>query len=292
MTTSVASAPGLAQSVLGQPPAFPDVTGGAVPVAARRGKRHPILFLIDTSGSTGSTFRGGDADIDHIHKIVTGTFRNLRYPASGSDLEAVHGDIDASLITYSDPYKVVVPWTMATNLDPDLRPFVADGGTSTGAALQYGLGYIGHRLRYYKSANISHSRPLLLHYTDGAPTDMKPGSPEWQNIQSRLARLNPDPERRFATIRHLISANGAAVDRYASLAGASTAANGIELLSQLSGPRSVLALDSHPDLVIESIDLLTNIIEGVTNIFGAYEPDPDEIVRDAVQDLKHIKPIA
>ena len=295
MTTSVASAPGLSQSASGSaPPSFPDGTGGAVPAPSRRGTRHPILFLIDTSGSTGFDFQangpGPDADIHRIHKVVQSTFRNLRYPTAGTDLETEQENIDVSLITYNDGYKVHVPWTMATNIDANIPPFDADGGTRTGAALQYALGYIGHRLRYYNSSNLKHGRPIILHYTDGAPTDMQPGDPTWQAVQARLHRLNPDPERRFATVRHLIAANGMAADKLQQHLGWATSDNGIELLSKLSGLKSTLALDNHPDVVGDMVEFITAFIEGVTQIFGAHEPDHDEVTDNALANSTHIKP--
>lgn len=275
--------------------AFPDSTKGAVPAPSRRGTRFPILFLIDTSGSTGfDPQTGGDgpgADIHRINAALQGLLRNLRYPTEGTDLAAEQDNIDVAIITYNDNLRVELPWTMATQLDPNLAPFKADGGTRTGAALQYALGYIGHRVRYYISQNIKHGRPTILHFTDGAPTDMEPGDTAWQACQSRLFKVNPqnDPEKRFAVIRHLIAANGADPLRSVLGLGGGLNGTGLDLLGQLSGPKSALTLEDHPDLLGELVEFMTTFVEGVTNIFGSHEPDPDEVTDQAVQDLKHIK---
>jgi uncharacterized protein YegL len=286
----------LAQTALDQAlGGFPDSTKGAVPSPSRRGTRFPMLFLIDTSGSTGfDPQTGGDgpgADIHRINTAIEGMFRNLRYPTDGTDLAAEQDNIDVSLITYNDSLRVEVPWTMATQLDPNLVPFKADGGTRTGAALGYGLGYIGHRIRYYIGQNIKHGRPTIIHFTDGAPTDMTPGDANWKAVQARLHKVSPlnDPEKRFAVIRHLIAANGADPLRSQLVLGGGLTGTGLQVLSQLSGAKSTLALEDHPDLVGELVEFMTTFVEGVTNIFGSHEADPDEVTDTALQDLTHIK---
>ena len=278
------------------PASFPDSTKGAVPGPSRRGTRFPMLFLVDTSGSSGvdftsQTINGPDADIHRINAAVQGLFRNLRYPTSGSDLAAEQDNIDVSLITYNDNLRVEVPWTMATQLDPAITPFTAQDGTRTGAALQYALGYIGHRLRYYITQNIKHGRPTIIHFTDGAPTDMTPGDAMWQAVQSRLFKVNPqnDPEKRFAVIRHMIADNGANPVRAAFQLSNGTTATGLDVLSQLSGPKSTLALSDHPELLDELVEFMTTFVEGVTNIFGSHEPDPDDVTDSALENLSHIK---
>jgi uncharacterized protein YegL len=286
----------LSQGVLDQAQdGFPDGFSGTVPAPSRRGTRFPMLFLVDTSGSTGwdpvVQGPGPNADIHRINGAIQGLFRNLRYPADGSDLAAEQDNIDIALITYNTSYRVHVPWTMATQLDPNLTPFNPDGGTSTGAALKYGLGYIGHRLRYYRQNNIKHGRPTVFHFTDGAPTDMAPGDATWQAVQAALYKVSPlnDPERRFATVRHLISANGADPVQTQLQVGGGTIGTGVTMLSELSGQKSTLVLEDHPDLLAELVEFMTTFVEGVTSIFGANEADPDEVTDAALDNLGHIR---
>jgi len=286
----------IAQTVISQAQGgFPDSTKGAVPAPSQRGTRFPILFLVDTSGSTGfdpqTQSDGPGADIHRINAAIQGLFRNLRYPTDGTDLAAEQENIDVSLITYYDSLRVEVPWTIATQLDPAVSPFKASGGTKTGAALQYALGYIGHRIRYCIANNIKHGRPTILHFTDGAPTDMLPGDTTWQAVQSRLFKVTPktDPEKQFAVIRHLISANGADPLRSQFQLPGGGVTTGLNLLGQLSGPKSTLVLDDHPDVIGELVEFMTTFVEGVTNIFGSHEPDPSEVTDDALQNLNHIK---
>lgn len=286
----------LAQSQLDQVVGgFPDAAGGAVPGPSRRGTRFPILFLVDTSGSTGfdpqTGGAGPGADIHRITTAIEGLFRNLRYPTDGSDLAAEQDNIDVALITYNSVLRVERPWTMASQLDPTIGPFRADGGTSTGAALTYALGYIGHRIRYYLGQNIKHGRPTIIHFTDGAPTDMTPGDVLWHAVQARLHKVSPlnDPEKRFATVRHLIAANGADPLRSQHALGGGLVGTGLDLLSQLSGAKTTLALDDHPDVVGELVEFMTTFVEGVTNIFGSHEGDTDAATDNALEDLKHIK---
>lgn len=286
----------IAQTALDQSQGtFPDSTRGAVPAPSRRGTRFPMLFLIDTSGSTGhdpqTNGEGPGADIHRINSAIQGLLRNLRYPTEGSDLAAEQDNIDVAIVSYNDGVRVELPWTMATQLDPNLAPLKSHGGTKTGAALKYALGYIGHRIRYYISQNIKHGRPTVLHFTDGVPTDMAPGDATWQAVQASLFKVNPqnDPEKRFAVIRHLIAANGADPLRTAISLGGGLNGTGLQLLSQLSGPASTLTLEDHPDLLGELVEFMTTFVEGVTNIFGSHEPDIDEITDAAVQDLTTIK---
>lgn len=286
----------IAQSVLDQTQGgFPDIFGGTVPAPSRRGTRFPMLFLVDVSGSMGLDYQvggpGPDADIHRINKAIQGLFQTLRYPTDGTDLAAEQDNIDVTLITYNDGLRVVVPWTMATNLDPNLKPFTADGGTRTGAALKYALGYIGHRLRYYHQNNIKHGRPTIMHFTDGDPTDMEPGDVTWKEVQAALYKVSPvnDPEKRFATVRHLIAANGADPMKAKFQLPGGSVGSGLQVLSQLSGDKTTLILEDHPDLLGELVEFMTSFVEGVTNIFGSHEPDPDEITDDALENLDHIK---
>ncbi|MBU2532103.1 MAG: VWA domain-containing protein [Alphaproteobacteria bacterium] len=286
----------IAQSVMDQTPdAFPDITGGAVPAPSQRGTRFPILFLIDTSGSTGhdpqTNGPGPGADIHRINAAVQGIFRNLRYPPSGTDLAAEQENIDISLISYNSRYRVNVPWTMATQLDPNIAPLQPDGVTCTGAALTYALGYIGHRIRYYTANNIRYGRPTLMHFTDGQPTDMAPGDATWKAVQAALYRVSPlnDPENRFAVIRHLVAANGNNPLTAQLKLGNGSVGTGLSLLAELSGERSALVLEDHPDLLNELVEFVTTFVSGVTNIFGQHDPDPDEVTDDALQNLDHIK---
>jgi uncharacterized protein YegL len=287
----------LSQSLMDQTPdAFPDLTdgGGHVPAASQRGTRFPIMLLVDTSGSTGyDPQTGGDgpgADIHRINAAIQGIFQNLRYPTSGTDLAAEQENIDVCLISYNSRYRVNVPWTMATQLDPNIAPLKADGGTHTGAALTYALGYIGHRIRYYSANNINYGRPTLLHFTDGQPTDMAPGDATWTAIQAALYRVSPlnDPENRFAVIRHLVAGNGNnPLTTQLPLANGSIG-TGLSLLAELSGERTALVLEDHPDLLNELVEFVTTFISGVTNIFGADELDPDAVTDDAIQNLERI----
>jgi uncharacterized protein YegL len=227
---------------------FPDATGGAVPSRIAARKRFPVLFLVDVSGSTGDDPEnphipsGPNADIHRLNRVITQTLQTLRTPTPGTDLANQQSSLDICLMTYSDSYKVIIPWTVASNLNPNIAPFTTEGSTHTAKALNYPLGYMKHRLRYYRSQNLKSGRPIILHFTDGAPTDMKPGEPAWEAVKTQLKNLTPDVETRHVDVRHLITANGADPKRSNVLLPDGTSTTGLNMLALLSGDKAGLPL--------------------------------------------------
>lgn len=280
---------------MAQSTSYSSIPKGNVPPPAMRYTRYPFLFLVDTSGSTGFDHQaqglGPQADIHQINRAIQGMLGKLRYPET-DELKSVHEGLEVCVVTYNSRYDIELPWTRAPDLNPSLHDFVPDGMTHTYAALTFAFGYIADRLRYYRDQNLKFGRPYVLHFTDGAPTDMKPGDAYWKEIQSRISNLigtAGDPEKKLVDLRHMVTHNAVDPTRSQIKLDANRCVTGFELLTELSGKKSAFALDDHPDMVTELVDFVTQIIIDITTSFGASEADPDDITQDAARNAKHIK---
>ena len=120
------------------------------------------------------------------------------------------------------------------------------------------------------------------------------GDAAWNEVQTSLFRANGhnDPEKRFAVIRHMIAANGVDPIRAQNGLAGGNVGTGLQMLSDLSGPNSTLALEDHPDVVSDLVEFMTAFVDGVTQIFGSAEADFDAITDEAVENLNHIKKVA
>jgi uncharacterized protein YegL len=79
--------------------------------------------------------------------------------------------------------------------DFEITPLMARGGTPLGEAILKAVDMIEERKQQYKQQGIDYYRPWLFVITDGAPTDMEPGSTIWNTVVDRVHR--GEAEKRF-----------------------------------------------------------------------------------------------
>lgn len=226
-------------------------------------KRYPFVFLIDVSGSTGDA---PDPDIVHINNALASLMDTLRKPTPSSDLAKQIDQVDVCMIAYSDEVNELLPWRTADQIPTTPPHLVPLGGTSTAKALEYALARIGDRLAYYDRDGLGFGMPHIIHLTDGAMNDAKPGSPRWDALKSRLCQLDgrANSEKRVATLMNFISPKGCQKD-WVEVDGRKM--SGIELLSELTGPGSIYELGKELSSFEGLVKLITVTISYITRKF-------------------------
>lgn len=233
-------------------------------------KRYPFTILVDVSGSTGDL---PDPDIVHINDALANLIDTLRKPTPSSKLAKELEHVDVSIVAYSEEVTELLPWRTCDQLPTTAPLLVPLGGTATGKALEYTLSRIGDRLSYYNREGIGFGLPHIIHLTDGAMNDIKPGEPRWNDIKSKLEELDgrAHSEKRGVAMINFISPKGCQKD-WVEIDGRKM--SGIDLLSELSGPGSIFELGKELSSFAELVKLITVTITAVTRKFG---------IRDAVK---------
>jgi uncharacterized protein YegL len=240
-----------------------------IPAAVTRKTRFPIVVLVDVSGSTGfdPTGAGGsNADIHRINNSMQKIISMLRSPIPGSPLADNRDNIDLAILTYSNDVAVNLPWTPATNLPPMIPPFDPQAGTETGKAILFAISYALKHYAQLKRQNIKCGMPNIFHITDGAPTDMKPGSPIWNEVQSNLARMSPNPEQKYIALKSFITANGCDVNSGGTTLDDGRRVTGLELMGELSNGAQTYELINTEDAFHDMVQLITVLIEHATQL--------------------------
>lgn len=236
---------------------------GMVPAKKKHLKRYPFIFLIDISGSTGT---GTDPDINHINRAIADLTDQLRNPAPSSPIASTVDQIDICIITYSNTPTIEVPWSTAPALPASIPPFAAGGCTNTGLALETAMAQIGARLNYYKDPanNISSAMPHIIHLSDGYPTDMQPGDPQWNALQDKLSNIdgNKNVEKKYANILHFVAPNGCMSN------SATGVPSGQDVLAQLSGKGAVYDMAKEVGNFSQLVVTVTVIISKITQNFS------------------------
>lgn len=245
---------------------------GLVPEASKHKKRYPFIFLIDISGSTGV---GTDPDIHHINRAVADLLDQLRNPPPSAPHVDTVDQIDFCIITYSNAPTIEVPWTDAPHLPPSIPPFVPGGTTHTADALEFAITQIRARLNYYKDPanNIASNIPHIIHLSDGKPTDMAPGDPRWQKLQTRLSRIdgNKNIEEKLTTIFHFVAPNGCLPDHV------NNNPSGQEILAALSGKGAVYDTANDVGNFSQMVEVVTLLIANITHNFSSTDAIDDAI---------------
>ncbi|WP_414463318.1 vWA domain-containing protein [Hyphomicrobium sp. DY-1] len=230
-------------------------------------KRFPFIFLIDVSGSTGLP---PDPDIDHINQAMATLLDMLKKPTPSSELAQHVDQIDVTILAYSDNVTQYLDWSTVENLPASIPPMQPLNGTATGKALEAALEKVAERLRYYRdpSRKIPFGMPHILHLTDGAMNDTKPGEPRWNEIKDRLTQIDgrANPEKKYATLLNFISPKGLIAD-WVEIEGQKM--SGKELLQQLSGEKSVYEMGSEIHTFQELVKLITVVITKITKNLSA-----------------------
>lgn len=225
--------------------------------------RFPFVLLVDTSHSTAFE---PHPDINYINKALADFIKVLREPAPGSQLAREQPKIDVSIIQYSDTPREVLAWTTAQNL-PALPELKASGGTATGLALTEAVHAIGRRVEYWKRQRVNCGRGHIIHFTDGAMKDIAPGTPGWELIASKLARLSgARTEKSKIPVFTFLSPKG---DNGEKVEAMGREWSGRELITELTGKEALFDLvganpqDNFDTLVRLTTVLMTNISTGV-----------------------------
>jgi uncharacterized protein YegL len=240
---------------------------GFVPPTLSARKRYPFVFIIDISGSTGME---PDPDIHHINKAISILLDTLRNPTPSSELQKQVDSLDICIICYSDRPREIVPWSIVQNLPPAVQTLTPEYATGTGAAIEMALQQISNRLHYYQDPNnnFASGMPHIIHITDGAMTDMKPGDARWTQIKQRLDNINgvTNPEKKTVTMLHFVSPKGCDRERININGRMMT---GQQLLSELTGPDTVFEMGREIGSFEVLIRLITVAITSITKNFGA-----------------------
>lgn len=236
---------------------------GAVPGDKSHLKRFPFVLLVDTSQSTAFE---PHPDINYINKALADFITALRDPPPGSKLAREQPKVDVAIIQYSDTPRQILDWTIAQNL-PDLPELKASGGTATGAALTEAFHAIGRRIKYYERNGLNSGRAHIIHFTDGAIKDIAPGTPGWDLVATKLAKLTgARTEKSKIPVFSFLSPKG---DNGETVEALGRTWTGRDLLTELTGKDALFDLvganpqDSFDKLVRLTTVLMTNISTGV-----------------------------
>lgn len=256
---------------------------GTVPEKKKHLKRYPFVFLIDVSGSTGEP---PDPDINHINAALSALLESLRKPAPSSALAQQVDMVDVSIVGYSDNAFEVLPWSTVENLPLSIPQLTPLNGTATGKGIEFALEEIAERLRHYRDEKIKSGMPHIIHLTDGAMNDTKPGDARWNAIVSRLSNLDgrANVEKRIATIVHFVSPKGCVAGKI-EVNGRKM--SGQELLAELSGVASVHEMGKELSTFEKLVKLITVVITRVTQNFGIQ--DSLARAKESIKDPKATK---
>jgi uncharacterized protein YegL len=227
-------------------------------------KRYPFVFLVDVSGSTGD---GADPDIGHINTALANIMDILRNPTPGSELARQVDHVDVCLIAYSDDVNELMGWKPADKIPATIPHLVPMGGTSTAKAVERALERIGDRLSFYKMKNKGFGMPHIIHFTDGAMNDAKPGEARWNALQSKLTQVDgrANSEKRIATMMNFIAPKGCEKE-FVEING--NKMSGADLLALLCGPKSIYEMGKEVTSFESLVYLITVTITKITKNFG------------------------
>ncbi len=239
---------------------------GFVPPTLAGKKRYPFVFIIDVSGSTGME---PDPDINHINRAISILLDTLRNPTPSSELQKQVDAIDICILAYSSHTTEILPWSIVQNLPPAVQPLTPQSSTGTGGAIEQALRHISDRLHYYDDpANcFAYGMPHIIHLTDGAMTDMKPGDARWNAIKQRLDNIGgvTNPEKQSVTMLHFVSPKGCIRD-IINVGGRPM--SGQQLLAELTGANTVFEMGREIGSFEQLIRLITVAITSITRDFG------------------------
>lgn len=243
----------------------------SIPDGATRKTRFPIVLLVDISGSTSHdpTGAGGaNADIHRINNAIQKIISMLRSPPAGSPLADNRDSIDVTILTYSNDVEINLPWTPAEQLPPMIPPFTPRLLTHTGEAILFAISYALKHYVKLRNHNIKCGMPNIFHITDGAPTDMEPGTPLWAEVQANLARMSPNPEKKYIALKSFITANGCDVNSGGSQLSNGQYVTGLELMGQLANGAETYELANSEDAFHDMVQLFTVLITHATQLIN------------------------
>lgn len=230
----------------------------------RGAERYPFLFLVDVSGSTGEP---PDPDIAHINAALNLLLDKLRNPPKDSQLQKNRDLIDVCIVAYSDDVELVLDWMPANKLPATIKALKPLNDTCTAKALLDSIEKIGERLRDLRAAKIPFGHPHIVHLTDGAMKDAAPGDARWQELTSKLTRIDgrANSEKKYCTLVNFITPKGMQ-QGFVDINGKRM--SGKDLLDQLCGDKVVFDMGKTVGSFEEMVQLVARFITNVTNNFG------------------------
>ncbi len=130
------------------------------------------VFVLDTSGSMGG-------------EKITALNEGLKYfkdEVSKDDLASKR--VDLAVLTFGSTVKELSPFSSIDNFEP--QNLEASGSTPMGEAIVRALDLVEERKREYRSQGTDYYRPWVFLLTDGEPTDLQPGTPQWTEVVKRV----------------------------------------------------------------------------------------------------------
>jgi len=88
--------------------------------------------------------------------------------------------VDLAVVSFGGNVNVLHDFSSIEAFDPP--QLAANGQTPMGQAILKAVELIEQRKAHYKSNAVDYFRPWIFMITDGEPTDMSPGNPQWQEV--------------------------------------------------------------------------------------------------------------
>lgn len=213
--------------------------GSAVPANQSMLTHLLILLLIDISLSMGE---GPDPDIVAVQRMAQNLIDDLAAnPTPGVVVEV-------AIMAYNHEMKLVQEWAPVSQIT--VPTLTASGSTSTGLALLSATDYVERRKDYfinYPGMPIPFAAPHIVHLTDGAPNDVRPGDDLWNDVRAQIAGFSPQPEKDpYQCVSHFVAQNGLVPGQTGLSNQQGQAVSGKEMLTQWTGGDTVFELVDAP----------------------------------------------
>lgn len=106
--------------------------------------------------------------------------------------------VDIAVVTFGGVVKLNHPFSSVEGFDPPtLNP---EGNTPMGKAISMAIDLIEERKKAYNNEGTSYYRPWIFMITDGEPTDMRPGTPEWDTVIQKIRTGEDNKKFSFWTV--------------------------------------------------------------------------------------------
>lgn len=146
-------------------------------------ERTPTTLILDTSYSMSKEKPDGSGDVrPRIEQLNEGLerFQNEIQNEDHAEMR-----VDVSIVSFGGKVSVDQEFTPIKQLDlPNLS---AGGNTPMGEAIEKAVNITDERKEQYRDNGYAYNRPLFWLLTDGEPTDMEPGSQQWETVQRILS---------------------------------------------------------------------------------------------------------
>jgi len=141
-------------------------------------QRTPTVLVLDTSGSMEKEVPNSSGSVrPRIDQLNNGL---EIFKEEIEAMNEVKREIDVSIVTFGNGVSVRQEFSPVTEWDvPTLTP---GGKTPMGGALGEAFDLVEERKKEYRQSGIPYKRPLIWVLTDGEPTDIEPGTKQWNTL--------------------------------------------------------------------------------------------------------------